>query len=45
MRQLAARKVESRRQFAALLVGEKPPMLEEMIAATKAISAIHRRSR
>ncbi len=39
MRQLAARKVECRRQLVALPVGEKLPMLEEMIAATKAISA------
>ncbi len=39
MRQLAARKVERRRQLAALPVGEKLRMLEEMVAATKAISA------
>ena len=39
MRQLAARKVERRRQLAALPVGEKLRMLEEMLAATKAITA------
>lgn len=39
MRQLTARKVERRRQLAALPVGEKLRMLEEMVAATKAISA------
>lgn len=39
MRELAARKVERRRQLAALPVSEKLRMLEEMIAATKAISA------
>lgn len=39
MRQLAARKVERRRQLAALPVGEKLRMLEEMVAATKAINA------
>jgi hypothetical protein len=39
MRQLAARKVERRRQLAALPVSEKLRMLEEMVAATKAISA------
>lgn len=39
MRQLTARKLERRKQLAALPVGEKLRMLEEMIAATKAISA------
>jgi len=39
MRQLTARKVERRRQLAALPVGEKLRMLEEMVASTKAISA------
>lgn len=39
MRQLTARKVERRCQLAALPVGEKLRMLEEMVAATKAISA------
>lgn len=38
MHQLHARKVERRRQLAALPVGEKLRMLEEMVAATKAIS-------
>ena len=41
MKQLAARKVERRRQLAALPVGEKLRMLEEMVAAAKAISATH----
>ena len=39
MRQLAARKVERRKQLAALPVGEKLRMLEEMNATTRAISA------
>lgn len=39
MRQLTARKLERRKQLAALPVGEKLRMLEEMVAATKAISA------
>lgn len=39
MRQLAARKVERRRQLAALPVGEKLRMLEDMVAATRAISS------
>jgi hypothetical protein len=39
MKQLTARKVERRRQLAALPVGEKLRMLEEMVAATKMISA------
>jgi hypothetical protein len=39
MRQLAARKVERRCQLAALPVGEKLRMLEEMVATTNAISA------
>lgn len=39
VRQLAARKVEHRRQLAALPVGEKLRMLEEMVAAAKVISA------
>jgi hypothetical protein len=39
MRQLTARKVERRRQLAALPVSIKLQMLEEMIAATQAICA------
>ena len=39
MKQLTARKVERRRQLAALPVGEKLRMLEEMVAAAKTISA------
>jgi hypothetical protein len=39
VQQLAARKVERRRQLAALPVGEKLRMLEEMVAAAKVISA------
>ena len=39
MKQLTARKVERRRRLAALPVGEKLHMLEEMIAAAKIISA------
>jgi hypothetical protein len=39
MKQLTARKVERRRQLAALPVGEKLRMLEEMVAAAKRISA------
>ena len=39
MKQLTARKVERRRQLAALPVGEKRRMLEEMVAAAKSISA------
>lgn len=39
MKQLTARKVERRRQLAALPVGEKLRMLEEMVAAAKKISA------
>ncbi|HEV7866193.1 MAG TPA: hypothetical protein VGO90_00825 [Chthoniobacteraceae bacterium] len=39
MKQLRAGKVERRRQFAALPVGEKLRMLEEMVAATRVISA------
>jgi hypothetical protein len=39
MRQLTARKLERRKQLAALPVGEKLRMLEEMVAATQAISA------
>ena len=35
MKQLTARKVERRRQLAALPVGEKMRMLEEMVAAAK----------
>lgn len=38
MKQLTARKVERRRQLAALPVGEKLRMLEEMVAAAKVIS-------
>ena len=39
MKQLTARKVERREQLAALPVGEKLRMLEEMVAAAKRISA------
>lgn len=39
MRQLTARKLERRKQLAALPVGEKLRMLEEMVADTRAISA------
>lgn len=39
MRQLTARKLERRKQLASLPVGEKLRMLEEMVAATRAISA------
>ena len=39
MRQLTARKVEHRRQLAALPVGEKLRLLEQMVATTKAVSA------
>jgi hypothetical protein len=39
MKQIAARKSERRRQLAALPVGEKLRMLEEMVAAAKTISA------
>jgi hypothetical protein len=39
MKQLNARKVERRRQLAALPVGEKLRMLDEMVAAAKTISA------
>jgi|UniRef100_UPI00378333CE hypothetical protein len=39
MKQIIARKVERRRQLAALPVGEKLRMLEEMVAATRVISA------
>lgn len=38
---LAARKVERRKQLAALPMGEKLRMLEEMVAAAKVISATH----
>ncbi len=38
MRQLTARKLERRKQLAALPVGEKLRMLEEMVAAAKVIS-------
>jgi len=38
MKQLAARKAERRKQLAALPVGEKLRMLEEMVAAAKRIS-------
>ncbi len=37
MQQIAARKAERRRQLAALPVGEKLRLLEEMVAAAKAI--------
>ena len=37
MRQISARKVERRKQLAALPVGEKLRMLEQMVAAAKAI--------
>lgn len=39
MRQLGARKLERRKQLAALPVGEKLRLLEEMVAATRVISA------
>lgn len=39
MKQLIARKVERRRQLAALPVGEKLRMLEEMVTTAKAILA------
>ncbi|MCB1228384.1 MAG: hypothetical protein KDK99_21435 [Verrucomicrobiales bacterium] len=39
MKQLTARKVERRRQLAALPVGEKLRMLEEMVADVKKINA------
>jgi hypothetical protein len=39
MKQLIARKVERRRQLAALPVGEKLRMLEEMTAAARTIRA------
>lgn len=39
MKQLTARKVERRRQLAALPVGEKLRMLKEMVATAKMISA------
>jgi hypothetical protein len=39
MKQLLARKVERRRQLAALPVGEKLRMLEDMITAAKILSA------
>jgi len=38
MKQLTARKVERRRQLAALPVGEKLRMLEEMVASAKVIA-------
>ena len=41
MKQLTARKVERRRQLAALPVGEKLRMLEEMVAAARMISSTH----
>lgn len=41
MKQLYARKAERRRQLAALPVGEKLRMLEEMVAAARVISATH----
>lgn len=40
MQQILARKQERRKQLAALPVGEKLRMLEEMVAAAKAVSAI-----
>jgi hypothetical protein len=39
MQQLKNRKVERRKQLAALPIGEKLRMLEQMVATTKAISA------
>ncbi len=41
MKQITARKVERRKQLAALPVGEKLRMLEEMVAATRATTATH----
>ncbi|WP_395745888.1 hypothetical protein [Prosthecobacter sp.] len=39
MKQIHARKVERRKQLAALPVGEKLRMLEEMLASAGAVSA------
>ena len=39
IKQIHVRKLERRKQLAALPVGEKLRMLEEMLAATRAISA------
>jgi hypothetical protein len=39
MKHLAARKLERRKQLAALPVGEKLRMLEEMVASANTISA------
>lgn len=39
MQQILNRKLERRKQLAALPVGEKLRMLEEMVAATRVISA------
>jgi hypothetical protein len=39
MQQILNRKLERRKQLAALPVGEKLRLLEEMVAATKVISA------
>lgn len=39
MQQILNRKLERRKQLSALPVGEKLSMLEEMVAATKVISA------
>lgn len=39
MKEIVARKAERRRQLAALPVGEKLRLLEEMAAAAKAIGA------
>ncbi len=39
MQQIISRKRERRRQLASLPVGEKLRMLEQMVAAAKAISA------
>ncbi len=40
MQQILNRKLERRKQLAALPVGEKLRMLEEMVAATRGISPI-----
>lgn len=41
MQQILSRKLERRKQLAALPVGEKLRMLEEMVAAIRVISAIY----
>ena len=41
MKQITERKVQRRRELAALPVGEKLRMLEEMVEATRKIVATH----